>query len=113
MKVAVRFLEEWRLAEWVIQANEDKAVAPPTRAVLERYEERVLLWPDSIRPPRMVMGTPQARKFAERWRARWGARWCRVRTRPDVSVGEIQAKAVSGKRCLAAQGRVDSRPYLV
>ena len=93
-RVAVRVVEEWRLAQWVSRLNEQQGVAPSTALVLERREQALSRLPDGVRP--FYLGTEaeaRARMWARRWRLRWGARHGRIRVREDVPLEERRAKA--------------------
>ena len=92
--VAVRISEEWRLAQWVQQLNEQKGVAPTTEMMLARLEERRLQLPEASRPGhRGTSADGHARAWAWRLRRRWGARYGKVRSREDMPLEEMQAKA--------------------
>ena len=94
-KVAVRVVEEWRLAQWVARLNERQGVAPATSLVLERAEQARLLLPEALRPrPFGVATEAKARMRAMRWRRRHGGRHGRIRVREDTPLEERRAKAV-------------------
>ena len=93
-EVAVRISEEWRLVEWVQRLSEQKGVAPTTEMVLARLEERRSQVPEASRPShRGTSADGHARAWARRWRKRWGARYGKVRSREDIPLEEMQAKA--------------------
>ena len=93
-EVAVRISEEWRLVQWVERLNEQKGVAPTTEMVLARLEERRSQMPEASRPShRGTSADGHARVWARRWRRRWGARYGKVRSREDIPLEEMQAKA--------------------
>ena len=97
-KAAVRVVEEWRLAQWVLRLNEQQGVAPSTALVLERREQAFSHLPEDVRPP--YIGTEaeaRARMWARRWRLRWGARHGRIRVREDVPLEERRAKVARQK----------------
>ena len=97
-KVAVRVVEEWRLAQWVLRLNEQQGVAPSTALVLERREQACSRLPEGVRPPHLgTEAEPRARMWARRWRLRWGARHGRVRAREDVPLEERRAKVARQK----------------
>ena len=94
MKVALRNVEEWRLAQWVARLNEQQGVAPCTDQVLERYEQARARLPEELRP--LYRGTAveaRARVWALGWRRRWGGRHGHVRVREDVPLEERREKA--------------------
>ena len=98
MKVAVRVVEEWRLAQWVLRLNEQQGVAPSTALVLKRCEQAFSRLPEGVRPP--YLGTEaeaRARMWARRWRLRWGARHGRIRVREDVPLEGRRGKAARQK----------------
>ena len=98
MRVAVRVVEEWRLAQWVLRLNEQQGVAPSTALVLRRCERAFAPLPEGVRPP--YLGTEaeaRARMWARRWRLRWGASHGRIRVREDVPLEERRGKVASQK----------------
>ena len=106
MKVAVRVVEEWRLAQWVARLNEEQGVAPPTSLVLERSEQARSRLPEALRPPRVgVAAEAKARMWALRWRQRHGGRHGRVRVREDVPLEEQRAKVACAICMLAPIGK--------
>ena len=103
---AVRYVAEWRLAEWTAQLNMKKGVAPSTDALLQQFEAQRLALPESMRPAaRGTSAEASARVWISAWRKRWGARYGRVKIRENVSVDDMRQKAsfqsrVSPPRCL-------------
>ena len=96
MKAAIKFHEEWRLAEWVRRPNQTRGVAPPTSLVLGRYDENVGQLPEVVRPAFAgCAAATKARMWARRWRQRWGARHGAIRAREDVPVQEIRDKVMN------------------
>ena len=101
LQTAIKFWEEWALAEWVDAANQNKGVAPSTEAVLERLERRRALIPENLRPPsRGVPAEVKARRWACRWRRRWGFRHGAIRAREDIPLEELRDKALVFKAFL-------------
>ena len=93
LRVAVKFHEEWRLAEWVRRLNCVQGVAPSTERVLARYEEGRGRLPDAVRPGFVgAAAATKARVWALRWRRRWGARHGAIRAREDIPVQEMRDK---------------------
>ena len=93
-EVAVRVTEEWRLVQWVQRLNDHKGVAPTTEMVLARLEEHRLQVPEASRPGhRGTSADGHARAWARRWRMRWGARYGKIRSREEMPLHEMQAKA--------------------
>ena len=94
LKEAVRFLEEWRLAAWVLELNYSAGVPPPTETVLQRYELARSQLPEPVRPrPVGDVTQNKAREWARRWRQRWGARHGSLPVREDISPVEAREKA--------------------
>ena len=105
-KVAVRVVEEWRLAQWVLRLNEKQGVAASTALVLERREQASSRLPEGVRPP--YLGTEaeaRARMWARRWRLRWGARHGRIRVREDVPLEERRAKVARQRISPSSQAK--------
>lgn len=93
-KAAVRWTEEWRLAVWVEDLNLARGVAPPTDAVLERFEQQRRALPESVRPTcKGVADEARARMWASRWRRRWGGKHGRIRPKDEMTAEEKRAKA--------------------
>ena len=93
MKVAVRVVEEWRLAQWVLRLNERQGLAPSTAQVLARAEQAFERAPEGVRPPYLgAVAEARARMWAYRWRRRWGGRHARIRVREDVPLEERRVK---------------------
>ena len=97
-KVAVKVVEEWRLAQWVLRLNEQQGVAPSIAQVLERAEEAFSHLPEAVRPPFSgTVAEASARMRACRWRRSWGGRHGRIRVREDVPLEERRATAAHKK----------------
>lgn len=96
-RVAVAFLREWEVAEWVRGINQRQGVAPATETVLEEFEKRRMQYPDELRPRELGSITEsRARESARQWRLRWGARHARVRVCGDgLGPAELREKARS------------------
>ena len=94
MKVAISFLHQFGVAEWVSNVNQQQGVAPPTGMVLQQLESRRLGYPEFVRPRHVgVVADARARVWARKWRMRWGARHARVRIRgEDMDAQEMRDK---------------------
>ena len=93
MQSALRFWEEWCLAQWVEETNAQKGVAPPTAALLGRWETRRRNYPEGVRPS--ARGLPVEawnRMWAMRFRKRWGIRHGAIRGRESMTVHEMLEK---------------------
>lgn len=91
---AMRYVQEWRLADWTARLNVEKGVAPSTDALLRQLEAQRLVLPASARPAaRGTSAEASARVWISAWRKRWGARYGRVKIREDVSVDDMRFKA--------------------
>ena len=98
MKVAVKVVEEWRLAQWVWRLNAQQGVAPSTAQVLQRFEQTSSQLPDAVRPPYLGEATEaRGRMSAHRFRQRWGGRHGRIRVQEDVPLEERRAKVQMSK----------------
>ena len=94
MRVALCFWEEWSLAEWTKEANQEKGVAPRADVLLQRLEERRQRLPEAVRPPgKGSVFEPRARMWLTRWRRRWGGKHGAIRTRDELPVQEMRDKA--------------------
>ena len=93
-RIAVAFLREWAVAEWVRGVNRRQGVAPATEMVLQEFERRRMQYPEGLRPREVGdIAESRAREWARQWRLRWGARHARVRIRgEDLSPAEIREK---------------------
>jgi hypothetical protein len=91
---AVRYVEEWRAFNYVLDLNTRLGVAPSTADVLQKLEANRLHVPSAVRP--LAKGTAaevKARMWARRWRQRWGARHGKVRISDEVPLAERRSKA--------------------
>ena len=96
MKLALVFVEEWKLARWTTDLNVQHGVAPSTESVLQRYESQRVAVPETVRP--RYRGTAQdvaSRVWASAWRGRWGGKHARVRVREDIPLTELRSKVGS------------------
>ena len=76
-KVAVAFLREWEVAEWVRGVNQRQGVAPSTQTVLEEFGRRRLQYPEGLRPRELgSIAESKTRECMRRWRLRWGGQAC-------------------------------------
>ena len=94
MRSALRFWEEWCLAQWVKETNAQKGVAPPTAALLDRWEARRRNYPEGVRP--IARGVPdevRSRMWAMRFRQQWGIRHGAIRAREPLTAHEMLEKA--------------------
>ena len=93
MKVAVEYVEQWRLAQWTEGVNVAQGVAPGTEKVLEQAAKRRALLPELVRPRDLGTASETAsRIWAPAWRRRCGGRVGRIRIRDDVPVADLQNK---------------------
>ena len=93
LSVALSYVEQWRLKEWVTSQNR-KGVAPGTGAALDRIAAQRLLLPEHLRPtPWGTSDSSASRKRVSRWRRRWGGRIAKLRIREEVLVEDMRAKA--------------------
>ena len=94
VKVALKYVEQWRLVAWTRNLNYDSGVAPSTESVLLRLEAARAQLPEELRPAGQgTSADAKARMWAYRWRRRWGARFMKIRARDDVPLKEMQEKA--------------------
>ena len=94
MQSALRFWEEWCLAQWVEETNAKKGVAPPTAALLDCWEARRRNYPEGVRPSaRGLPAEAWSRMWAMRFRRRWGIRHGAIRGREPMTVHEMLEKA--------------------
>jgi len=119
MRLAIEYVEQWRVVAWARRLLVTAGLAPSTAAVLERFEEDRGRWPEELRPPwRGTAAEPRARAWVRRWRARWGGHFGKVRVREPVTVEAAHAKAAAVASLLAGVGapgehQVASRPQAV
>jgi len=94
-RIAVAFLREWEVVEWVRGINQRQGVAPATETVLEEFEKRRVRYPEGLRPRELgSIAETRAREAMRQWRFRWGARHARVRIHGDgLSPAELREKA--------------------
>jgi len=93
-KVAVRYIEEAKLADYVEDQNNRLGFAPPTESLLDRWRERRAMYPEAFRPVDAgLVAEARARKFAHRWRIRWNAWHGGIRVRDELPPEETRAKA--------------------
>ena len=94
MRIALDYIEQWRVAKETEGHNLARGVAPSTASVLQRFEERRHALPDAVRPrPRGLSAQAKGRRFASRWRSRWAGRYGALRTREAVPLPLLQNKA--------------------
>ena len=98
-KMAVRLVEEWRLAAWVENLNYARGVAPSTEAVLQRLGQQLQALPAGVRPDAPgVSAEGRARMWAMRWRRKWGAKYGSIRPKEDIQPAEMRQKASAGNK---------------
>lgn len=101
-RAAVRIVEEWRVVVWVRRQNA-RGVAPSSRTLVQRYEERRVMIPAAVRPPSAISRSdPVGEVWAFRLRKRWAGRHGRIRVRETIPLEDMRAKA----RSTLAQGSV-------
>lgn len=97
MRIALPYVEEWRLFLWASGLNQDKGVAPSTEAVLQQLETQRLSLPGAVRPAaRGTVADARARVWAAAFRKRWGGRHGRLKCREHIPTGEMLTKAGEG-----------------
>ena len=94
MATAIRFVEDWRMSQWVLEHNE-KGVAPPTAALLDEQQRRLATIPENVRPKLWGASADRvARMRASRWRQRWNAALGVMRCQEVLPVEVMRQKAV-------------------
>ena len=94
MRAALRFWEQWSLAAWVKEVNQQKGVAPSTEMILDRLERQRLDLPEAARPAgKGDVAMAKARAWALKWRRRWGFRYGAIRAREDTPAGDAREGA--------------------
>ena len=94
MKLALPYVEQWRIVAWAKGLNERQGLTPSAGSVLQRLEANRAQIPEDFRPP--FVGTAaddRGRQWARRWRRRWGGRHGKMRVRDLVPLPELRSKA--------------------
>ena len=92
LKRGVALVEEWHSQAWALGQNK-KGVAVCSASVLDHFEERRAMLPDSLKPPAWGTVAPAvARKRLSRWRKRWGGRIAKLRPQDIMPVDELRSK---------------------
>ena len=93
MKMALPYVEQWRIVAWAKGLNERQGLTPSAGSVLERLEANRAQIPEDVRPP--FAGTAaddRGRQWARRFRRRWGGRHGKMRVRDLVLLPELRSK---------------------
>lgn len=94
LRVALDYVEQWRLVMWIQDINDQKGVAPSTDAVLQQLEVSRSGLPADVRPvARGNSADGKNRMWAKRLRKRWGGRHAKLRVREDIPLQEMRDKA--------------------
>lgn len=106
MRIAIDYVDQWRVARWARQVFVKTGVAPPTSLVLDQFAARRLEWPEELRPPwRGTAGEPRARAFVFRWRLRFGGHFRgKGNVREPVTAAEAHSKAAAVANLLQGVG---------
>lgn len=76
LKVALKYVGEWRIIEWVRTQNRTIGAGPSSQAMLDRLEEGYSSLPEHLRPrPVGTISQVGARVRAHRLRLRWRGRY--------------------------------------
>lgn len=94
MRVAQRYVLEWRAVEWARGRVLGPRIPPPSALVMQQYEEARLSVPEDVRPgPCGAGGVGSAKSWIRRLRRRWGGRHGNLRVRDEPHADVLQAKA--------------------
>lgn len=95
MKMALPYVEQWRIVAWARDLNERQGLTPSAGSVLQRLEANRARIPEDVRPPFAGSAADgRGRQWARRWRRRWGGRHGKVRVRDLVPLPELRSKAI-------------------
>jgi hypothetical protein len=93
IKQVLRYVQDWRAAEYVRDLNTRIGVAPSTEDILRKVEENRLQLPLPSRPEsKGTAAEAKARMWAKRWREKWGGRYGKLRVQDDMTLAEMQQK---------------------
>jgi hypothetical protein len=93
IKEVVRYVQDWRTAEYARDLNTRIGVAPSTEDILRKVEENRLQLPLPCRPEsKGTAAEAKARMWAKRWREKWGGRYGKLRVLDDMTLAEVQQK---------------------
>ena len=93
-KTASKYVEQWRLKQWVVDQNIECGVAPSTDAVLTQLHIDLEALDEHRRPPPVgnIMDV-SARMWVHRWRIQWGGRYGSLPTTENSSMPDLRIRA--------------------
>lgn len=93
MRVALRYVREWRLVAWGKRLNEERGVAPSVRMLVDKAHELGVTCSNGVfpKPIGCAVGSA-ARVWARRFRSRWNARVGVLKVQEKITIAEMQAK---------------------
>lgn len=94
IRLAVDYVEQWRVVAWARRLNVTAGLAPSTASVLDQFAINRGRLPEQLRPPdRGTVVEPRSRAWVRRWRQRWGGHFGKLRVREPISIDEARNKA--------------------
>ena len=97
MRVALNYVEKWRVGEWAAGQNRTKGAAPLTAQCAAEHERRLEVYSDEVRPRSLAAGSANtARKAGSRWRVMWSGAYRMLPPHELPTVEVMQAKVPQG-----------------
>ena len=94
MRVALDYVEQWRVSREALEHNVARGVAPGSASMFQRFEARRQELLEAVRPyARGLSAQAKGRSFMKRFRRRWGGRYGALRVREQVPLQLLQSKA--------------------
>ena len=94
LRDAVRYVEEWQVADWVAAQNRSAGVAVSTASVLAQFRRGQAALDPSVRPAAWGTTARSAtRTRIMRWRRRYGGRYTALKPREYIPKAEMWTKA--------------------
>ena len=95
MRLALKYLSEWRVSAWAAVQNRTKGVEPPTEDCFLEHERVLETFPESVRPQALDRGSANAARMrGSRWRWLWGGSFAKLPSHDVLPVAEMWEKAL-------------------
>ena len=94
MRLALKYVSEWRAGAWCAVQNRSKGVEPPTQDCAVEQGRFLQGFPENVRPEALGSGSDgAARMRGSRWRSLWCGSFAMLPSRDVIPLDEMREKA--------------------
>lgn len=94
MRLALKYVSEWRAGVWSAAQNRSKGVEPPTQDCAVEQGRFLERFPENVRPEGLGSGSDgAARMRGSRWRSLWGGGFGVLPSHDVIPLDEMMGKA--------------------